>query len=491
LLESLKTKEKSIMPINFRLPAEPSAARIHAQLDAMKAAQLRDGAPSAALRKDRIDRAIALLRSNKDALVDAISADYSCRGKQQTLLADILASIEGLRFNREHLDAWMAQPATTEPFPGVKAKVEYQPLGVVGIISPWNFPIVLAFGPLAGAFAAGNRAIIKPSELTPVTSELLAELIARAFDSDELTTVLGGAETGAAFSAQPFDHLVFTGSTQVAHSVMRAASGNLVPVTLELGGKSPVLVSKDADLQRAAQRVMTVKTFNAGQICLAPDYVLIPAGRIDAFVEHAKAAVSQMYPSIRENPDYTAMINVRGFERQLSLVDDARQQGAKVVSLAPADEDLSDPAVRKMAPTLITGTADTMRVMQEEIFGPVLPVVTYETFDEALAYVNARPRPLALYYFGDDAAGHEQVSARTTSGALVVNDAMTHVFFDTLPFGGVGASGMGHYHGEYGYRTFSHAKPVVVQSAGGESNLLMRAPYLAATEAAVNGMIDG
>jgi coniferyl-aldehyde dehydrogenase len=478
------------MSMNFRLPVEPAAAQIRARLDAMKEAQLRQGPPSAALRKDRIDRAIDLLRSNKDALVEAINADYSCRGRQQTLLADILASVEGLRFNREHLDAWMTQPASAEPFPGVQTRVEYQPLGVVGIISPWNFPIVLAFGPLAGAFAAGNRAILKPSELTPNTSELTAELISRYFDSDELTTVLGGADTGAAFSAQPFDHLVFTGSTQVAHHVMRSASENLVPVTLELGGKSPVLVGKDADLQRAAERVLTVKTFNAGQICLSPDYVLVPRRRVDAFVDQAKAAVSQMYPTMRENPDYTAMVNVRGFERQLALVEDARQKGANVVSLAPANEDLSDPAVRKMAPTLITGATETMRAMQEEIFGPVLPVVSYDTFEDALAYINARARPLALYYFGDNAAEHDQVRIGTTSGALVINDAMTHVFFDSLPFGGVGASGMGHYHGEYGYRTFSHAKPVVLQSAGGESNLLMRAPYRPESEAAVNGMID-
>ncbi|HKT94572.1 MAG TPA: aldehyde dehydrogenase family protein, partial [Paraburkholderia sp.] len=280
------------------------------------------------------------------------------------------------------------------------------------------------------------------------------------------------------------------GSTQVAHHVMRSASDNLVPVTLELGGKSPVLVGNDADLALAAQRVVTVKTFNAGQICLSPDYVLIPADRADAFVQHAKAAVSQMYPTMRENPDYTAMINVRGFERQLALVEDARQKGANVVNLGPASEDLSDPAVRKMAPMIIRNANDTMRVMQEEIFGPVLPVVTYETLDEALAHINARPRPLALYHFANDALEQHEVASRTTSGALVVNDAMTHVFFDSLPFGGVGASGMGHYHGEYGYRTFSHAKPVVVQSTGGESNLLMRAPYLAATETVVNGMID-
>nr|WP_229750837.1 coniferyl aldehyde dehydrogenase [Undibacterium terreum] len=452
--------------------------------------QLNEGPPSAALRKDRIDRTIKMLRTHKEELVEAINTDYGCRGRQQTLLADILASIESLRFNHEHLDAWMARPTTLEPMPGIKASVEYQPLGVVGIISPWNFPLVLAFGPLASAFAAGNRAILKPSELTPRTSELVAELIARYFDSDELTTVLGGPETGSIFSAQPFDHLVFTGSTQVAHHVMRAASENLVPVTLELGGKSPVLVGKDADLQRVAERVLTVKTFNAGQICLSPDYVLIPASRVDTFIAQAKAAVSQMYPGMRDNPDYTAMINARGFERQLALVEDARQQGAGIVSLAPAGEDLSDFDVRKMAPTLIVGTTDSMRVMQEEIFGPILPIVTYTSLNEAIAYINARPRPLALYYFGDDSGEQEQIKTRTTSGALVLNDAMTHVFFDALPFGGVGASGMGHYHGEYGFRTLSHAKPVVLQSMGGESNLLMRAPYQPAAEAMIDDMIN-
>jgi coniferyl-aldehyde dehydrogenase len=481
------------MTKQFKLPVEPTAEQIRTQIDAMKQAQLRDGPPSAALRKDRIGRAITLLRTHKDALVQAINADYGNRSTQQTLLADILASIESLRFNHEHLDAWMAQAATLEPVPGVKATVEYQPLGVVGIISPWNFPLVLAFGPLASAFAAGNRAILKPSELTPRTSALVADLIAQYFDSDEVTTVLGGPETGSVFSAQPFDHLVFTGSTQVAHHVMRAASLNLVPLTLELGGKSPVLVGEDADLQQVAQRVLAVKTFNAGQICLSPDYVLIPSDRVDAFVALAKAAVAQMYPAMRDNPDYTAMINARGFERQLALVADARKQGAHVVSLAPAGENLDDIEVRKMAPSLVLGGTDAMRVMQEEIFGPVLPVVAYETLEDAIAYINARPRPLALYYFGD--AGNQQkqeqevVRTRTTSGALVVNDAMTHVFFDALPFGGVGASGMGHYHGEYGFKALSHAKPVVQQSRGGETNLLMRAPYQPASLAMINAMI--
>ncbi|WP_310700396.1 coniferyl aldehyde dehydrogenase [Paraburkholderia sp. USG1] len=475
---------------NFKLPVAPSAEQIGAHLEAMKQAQLRDGPPSIALRKDRIERAIDMLQTNRDALVDAIRADYGSRSRQQTMLADILTPIEGLRFNRDHLDEWMRAQPSIEPFPGASARVEYQPLGVVGIISPWNFPIVLAIGPLASAFAAGNRAMLKPSELTPGTSELLAELIAHHFDADEFTAVLGGPETGAAFSAQAFDHLVFTGSTQVAHHIMRAASDNLVPVTLELGGKSPVIVAPDADLRCAADRVLTVKTFNAGQICLSPDYVLVEAGRVDAFVQHAKASIAQMYPSMCDNPDYTSMVTRAGFERQHALIADALSKGARVVSLAPSDENLSDPTVRKVAPTLIIDATDSMRVMQEEIFGPLLPVVTYETLDQAIAYVNAHPRPLALYLFSDEPGVRARVAANTTSGAMVVNDAMTHVFVDALPFGGVGASGMGHYHGIYGFRTLSHAKAVLLQSEGGESNLLMRAPYPQAAEEFIEKLIS-
>jgi coniferyl-aldehyde dehydrogenase len=372
----------------------------------------------------------------------------------------------------------------------VKAWVEYQPLGVVGIISPWNFPILLAIGPLACAFAAGNRAILKPSELTPQTSEVITDLISRYFDSDELTTVQGGPATAAAFSAQPFNHLIFTGSTQVAHHVMRAASENLVPVTLELGGKSPVIVGHDADLQRVAERVFTVKTFNAGQICLSPDYVLIKANRVDEFVAQVKAVVAQMYPTMRDNPDYTAMLNIRGFERQEGLVEDARSKGAKIVSLSPEGEDLSDIGIHKMPPTLIVGATDSMRVTQEEIFGPILPIVTCESLDEAITYINKRPHPLAIYHFGEDASERAKVNTQTSSGALIVNDAAAHVLVDALPFGGVGASGMGHYHGEYGFRALSNGKPVLLQSAGGESNLPMRAPYPAELESGLNGMID-
>ncbi|WP_219723797.1 coniferyl aldehyde dehydrogenase [Burkholderia sp. WAC0059] len=475
----------------YRLPSDPTAEQVGDHIQRMKEAQLDAGAPTLDVRKDRLNRAIDLLRNHRDELIDAIRADYGNRSRQQTLFADIFAPIEALRHSRDHLDEWMRKPTVIEPLPGTMAWVEHQPLGVVGVISPWNFPIVLAFGPLADVFAAGNRAMLKPSELTPQTSELLAELISRYFEPTELTTVLGGTSTGAMFSSQPFDHLVFTGSTQVAHHVMRAASDNLVPVTLELGGKSPVLVDHDANLRTVAERVLTIKTFNAGQICLSPDYVLIQADRIEAFVEHAKGVVAQMYPTMRDNPDYTAMLNSRGFERQMALVADAKEKGARIVSLAPNGEDLTDPVIHKMAPTLVVGTTPTMRLTQEEIFGPVLPMVTYETFDQAVAYINARERPLAIYYFGGDTKHREKIAGETTSGALVVNDAMTHAFFASLPFGGVGASGMGHYHGEYGFRAFSHAKPVLLQSDTGESNLPMRAPYRLDGEAQIEAMIEG
>jgi len=472
------------------LPYAPSAEQVHAHLDAMKRAQYDAGPPSAELRKDRLARAIDLLSTQREAIIDAISADFGTRSRQQTLLADVLASIGSLRFNHEHLDEWMKTPLEQQPFPGARAWVEYQPMGVVGIVSPWNFPLVLAFGPLASVFAAGNLAILKPSEHTPQTSALLAELIAQYFDTDELTTVLGGPDTGALFSSLPFDHLIFTGSTRVAHHVMRAASDNLVPVTLELGGKSPVVVAPDANIALVVERVLAAKTFNAGQICLSPDYVLIEAARVDAFISHAKTVIANMYPTLRDNPDYTSMINASGFERQHELIDDARKQGATIVDLCATEEDLSDVAVRKVPPTLIVGVTDTMQVMREEVFGPVLPIMTYRTLDEAIEYINGKPRPLAVYFFGDDARARERVSSRTTSGALVVNDAMSHFLVDALPFGGSGASGMGHYHGEYGFRALSHAKPIFLQSEGGESNLLMRAPYSDMTTAAIAAMID-
>lgn len=463
-----------------------SAEQLAAALARMKRAHLDEGPPSLALRRDRLDRAIALLLDNREAIVAAVSADFGHRSREQTLLTDIAGSVASLKHCREHLAEWAQPEPHPAPFPGCEARVEYQPLGVVGVISPWNFPVVLAFGPLASIFAAGNRAMLKPSELTPRTSALLAELIARYFDEHELTTVLGGAEVGALFSAQPFDHLIFTGGTSVARHIMRAASDNLVPVTLELGGKSPVLVSRSADLATVVQRVMTVKTLNAGQICLAPDYVLLPQEWLEDFTVEAIRFVAQMYPTLRDNPDYTSIINPRNFGRLQGYLVDAHAKGARLIEINPEQEDLNDREIRKIAPTLVLNPNEHMQVMREEIFGPLLPIKTYQDFATAIDYVNGQPRPLAAYYFGEDASERQQVLQRTTSGGVVINDVMSHVLFEALPFGGVGHAGMGAYHGAHGFRTFSHAKAVVVQSPVGESNLAMRAPY----GPMVHGLLD-
>lgn len=453
------------------------SARLAAQVQAMKNAHIEAGPASAALRRDRLARAATLLSQHHAELAAAISADYGQRSPYQSLVADVMSSIAALRHAQDHVEAWMRPDEQVPPAPGMQARVAYQPLGVVGIISPWNFPLNLAFSPLAGVFAAGNRALLKPSELTPRTSALLADLVSRTFDPLELDVVLGDAAAGQAFSAQAFDHLIFTGSTSVGRHVMRAAAEHLVPVTLELGGKSPVLIDTDADIATAVERVLTVKTFNVGQICIAPDYVLLPERARDAFVAHARAFIARILPTLRDNPDYTAIISERHYQRLLHLLDDARAQGASVLSLAPDGEPHADAATRKLAPTLVLDPTDAMQVMQEEIFGPILPIMTYQDPADALAYINAHPRPLAAYYFGNDAARQQWFLERTTSGAAVINDVMTHASIESVPFGGVGPSGTGAYHGIHGFRRFSHARAVVVQSAEGTSNLRLRAPY--------------
>lgn len=447
-------------------------------LHAMKQAYIQAGPASVALRRDRLQRSIALIRDNHEAINAAINADFGHRSAYQTLAADLLTTMNMLQHSAENLEAWMQPEVAEVPVEGMQAWIESQPLGVVGIISPWNFPINLAFGPLAGVFAAGNSAMLKPSELTPHTSQLLAELVPRYFDATELTVVLGDAAVGQAFSALPFDHLVFTGSTAVGKHVMRAAAENLVPVTLELGGKSPVVLDSDADVALAAARTMTIKTFNAGQICISPDYLMLPAAAQASFVQHAQAFMQQAFPTLQENSDYTAIVSDRHYQRLVQLIEDARAKGARVVSLAPAGEPDFYALSRKIAPHLILDAHDDMGVMQEEIFGPLLPIKTYAgDVKEAINYINAHPRPLAAYYFGYDETRQQQMANQTTSGALVINDVMTHASLDSLPFGGVGASGIGAYHGIHGFRRFSHAKPVVIQDAAGTTNLRLRAPY--------------
>lgn len=443
---------------------------------------IRAGAVSAATRIDRIDRAIAILVDHQSALVDAMEADFGHRSRHQSLFTDVAASIGPLKNAKKNLAQWMKAEKRKVDFPlnllGAKARIEYQPLGVVGVISPWNFPVNLTFTPLAGILAAGNRCMIKPSEYTPATSALMAELIHKQFDELEMAVIVGGPQTGADFAGLAFDHLLFTGATSVARHVMRAAAENLVPVTLELGGKSPVIVGRSADIQKTADAIMAGKTMNAGQICLAPDYVFVPKEKVAEFVESTQRAVAKMFPTLLDNDDYTSVVNERHYQRLNGYIEDARQKGAEIVELNPAAEDFRQQPHHKMPPTLVLNPDESMKVMQDEIFGPVMPVKTYDQVDETIAYVNARARPLGLYYFGSDGAETRKVLTHTTSGGVTLNDVIMHVAQEDLPFGGVGPSGMGAYHGHDGFKTFSHAKSIFVQSKINVAELAgLRPPY--------------
>ena len=439
-----------------------------ALLALQKAAQRRDGSPTAAERIARLDKCIGLLVDYRAEIEAALDADFGARSKEATAFTDVASSIGTLKHAKAHVKTWM-RPERRRPTPailglfGARAEVRFQPKGVVGIISPWNFPVNLTFTPLAGVLAAGNRAMIKPSEFTPATSELMARMFASAFSPEEIVVAIGGADVGQEFSGLAFDHLIFTGATSVASHVMRAAAEHLTPLTLELGGKSPVIIGRSADMKIAAARIMNGKTLNAGQICLAPDYVLVPRDRMDAFIDEARGASASMFPTLKDNPDYTSVINQRHFDRLTGYVEEARGAGARVVELKPDTEDLNQQEHRKIAPTLIIDPGDDLKVMQEEIFGPVLPVKPYDRIDEALAYVNDHPRPLGLYYFGTDAAERDSVLERTTAGGVTVNDVVFHVAQEDLPFGGVGPSGMGSYHGRDGFLEFSHAKAIYSQ----------------------------
>lgn len=460
---------------------EESKARMLAVLELQKRAQTTKGPPDARLRKDRLTRCIDLLITHKSDFVEAMNADFGARSRDMTLLTDIAGAINPLKSARDELERWMkpqkrkVSPAALSVL-GAKAEVRYQPKGVIGIISPWNFPVQLSFDAIAGAFAAGNRVMLKPSEFTPITSALMAQTLDLYFDDDEISVIVGGADVGAAFASLPFDHLIFTGATSVARHVMRAAAENLVPVTLELGGKSPVVVSRGADLAKTAARVMAGKTMNAGQICLAPDYVMAPRESVDGFVSEAKKSVAKMYPTIKDNGDYTSMVNQRHYDRVRGLIADAKQKGAEIVEINPAGEDFSQQEHRKIPPTLILGATDDMIVMQEEIFGPVLPIRTFGEVENAIDEINARPRPLALYYFGEDEAESEALLTRTHSGGVTINDVIFHVTMHDLPFGGVGPSGMGAYHGHRGFLEFSHEKAIYRQT-GSEVLAMMRPPY--------------
>jgi coniferyl-aldehyde dehydrogenase len=448
-----------------------------AVLARLKAAQRKAGSPTATARIASLERLERALIARKDALCDAISRDFGNRSKHETMASEVFVVLSEIRHAKEHLREWM-QPQPRDPglayFPA-RVEVVLQPLGVVGIISPWNYPLQLALAPLAGALAAGNRAMIKPSELVPHTAEALAALVAEAFPADQVAVVTGGADVGEAFSRLPFDHLVFTGSTRVGKLVMRAASENLVPVTLELGGKSPAIVGGGISPRQAADKIMTGKCFNAGQTCVAPDYALVPKGMLGDFVAACEASVAKMYPTLAANPDYTSIVNERHYARLQGYLDEARTRGAKVVEINPAKEKL-DPGKRKMAPVLVVDPPEDLAVMQEEIFGPILPIKTYGALGDAIDYVNDHPRPLALYYLGYDEDETERVIHQTIAGGMCVNETVIHVGVADIPFGGVGPSGMGHYHGVEGFETFSKKKAILHQSRLAGS-VLLRPPY--------------
>ncbi|MEL7446773.1 MAG: coniferyl aldehyde dehydrogenase [Pseudomonadota bacterium] len=418
-------------------------------------------------RKDRIKRAMAMVSEHSENLCKAMSADFGSRSMHQSMLTDIAATVGAGKHALKHMDKWAKTDKRPVQFPlgllGAKAEVRYEPKGVVGILSPWNFPVQLAFGPLMQVLAAGNRAMIKPSEFTERTSMLLGELVAEYFTPDEVAVVTGGPEVAAAFSSLPFDHLVFTGSTPTGRRVMEAASKNLVPVTLELGGKSPVFMGKSANFEKAGERIALGKMMNAGQICLAPDYMYVPEEKQDEAVAGVAGGVSNMYPTLLENDDYASIVSDRHFERLQGLVEDARDKGAEVIEVNPGNEDFGNANQRKMPLTILKNVNDEMAAMQEEIFGPVLPVKTYKHIDEAIDYVNEHDRPLGLYYFGEDKAEQEQVLTRTISGGVTTNDVIFHVSMEDLPFGGVGPSGIGSYHAIEGFREFSHARAVYHQ----------------------------
>lgn len=464
--------------------SEDGSTRAHlvATLNRMREAQRGRPAPSAAERIAGLERLARVLITKQDAIAEAIARDFGHRSHHETLVAEVFVTVEAARYAARHVRRWMAHERRSVAWyflPG-RAMVHYQPLGVVGIISPWNYPFYLALGPLVSALAAGNRVMIKPSEYTPATSELLKVLLGEVFPSDQVAVITGGVEVGEAFSRLPFDHLVFTGSTRVGKVVMRAAAENLVPVTLELGGKSPAIIGDDFPIETAALRVMYGKLLNAGQTCLSPDYVLVPETKREAFVEAFGRAVEQLYPKLNENPDYTSIINDRQYARLVGYLEDARKRGLPVVELNPAKEKL-DPSRRRLAPHLVIEPGDDAAIMQDEIFGPLLPVKTYKTLDDALRYVNDHPRPLALYYFGYQGRDTNRVLNETTSGGVTINDTVLHVAQDDIPFGGVGPSGMGHYHAFEGFETMSRKKAVFVQGRVNAIDL-MRPPYGALLE---------
>lgn len=439
-------------------------AQIEAQYIHMKQVQLREGIPSAAVRKDRLQRCINLLVDHKDELSKALEQDFGGRSPNLTQLSEIMQGTGHYKHALKHVEKYMKAEKRSAPFPigllGSRAELHYQPKGVVGIMSPWNFPIAMVFVPLCNAITAGNRAIIKPSEFNPATAELIKTLIEQTFSSDEVAVFTGGAEVGAAFSAVPFDHLFFTGASSIGQKVMEAAAKNLTPVTLELGGKSPALIDAAYPIELAAERIISGKGMNAGQVCISPDYVFVPEQGLEAFITTSREIFASQFATVMGNPDYTAVVNDRHYARLVSYLEEARAAGVRI-------EPLCDEALvagdRRIPITLVINPSDELRIMKDEIFGPLMVIKTYSNEQDCIDFINERPSPLAFYYFGEDKQKQQQMLDQTLSGGVTINNVTMHVSCYDLPFGGVGNSGMGSYHGIEGFKTFSHGRSVFRQ----------------------------
>ncbi len=461
-------------------PIESSNAEIERVFALQRQAFAAEPYPSVETRRARLDALIRIVEANEDRIIKAVNDDFTCRSRHETLVAEVIVSVSAAKMAKAHLSKWMRPRAVATPLhmkPG-KSRLEPQPLGVIGIISPWNYPVQLALSPAAAALAAGNRVMLKPSELTPRTSDLLHDIVRGEFDENVFAVITGGVDVGQAFSSVPFDHLLYTGSTSVGQKVYMAAAKNLTPVTLELGGKSPAIIDESADVAAAALSIAHGKSFNAGQTCVAPDYVLTPRAKLDATVDAIAASVRRLYPEIDTTSDYTAIISPRHFARLKAMVAEAKDAGAKVVEVGSANA--LDPQ-RKLPFTIVVDPPQNLAVMREEIFGPVLPVLGVSGREDALQRINGGDRPLALYWFGTDEAARDDTLRRTISGGVTVNDTLWHVAQENLPFGGVGKSGIGGYHGEKGFETFSHMKPVFYQSRFA-SNKMLYPPFSAKTD---------
>jgi coniferyl-aldehyde dehydrogenase len=442
------------------MDASSSIARMHEIFSLQRKAYVQMPMPAFELRKQQLLTLKALLLEHTDNIAAAINADFSARSSDETMLVEILPCIQHINYTLKRLRSWMkpSRRSVGLHLQPARAKVVYQPLGVVGIIAPFNYPLILSIIPLITAIAAGNRAMLKMSELTPRTAELMRQMLSKGFTDDQIAVITGGIDVASAFSKIPFDHLLFTGSTAIGKHVMRAAAENLTPVTLELGGKSPAIIADDIPMIDIMDRLCFAKSLNAGQTCVAPDYVFVPRAKMSEFMQRYKHTFNQMYPTLNDNPHYTSIINQHTYERLQEWLKDAENKGAKVESVS--DEIISDGSFR-MPLHLVTQVSDEMTIMQHELFGPILPVIPYDQLDDALRYINERPRPLSLYLFTYNLAIQQQVTHTTHAGSMCINDALIQLGVDDLPFGGIGASGMGQYHGHEGFLNMSNAKAIM------------------------------